>query len=343
MKAAILEDWEKISIKEIPQPEILPGEALLRVTCAAICGSDVHIFHGKNPIAQTPVIPGHEFTGEVAFLSDANSNISVGSKVAVQPLKFCGECTPCKRGIPHVCEKLIVIGVNQNGGFAEYARVPTDILIEIPAGIPDEVAVLAEPFSVGYHTCRRGQLREGQHVLVIGGGPIGLYAAIVARELGASDIVVSEPNANRRALVEAMGIAAIDPLSSGSLEQLRTRSNEDGYDLVVETSGVDSGLNFAVEACAVRGNIVSLGFPAENYAKYNITRGIVKELSLIGSRVCPRNEFRETLELLKTLYERGDIDFGRLVTQPRKLEDLARSIMDVSDGTQSTKILIKPE
>lgn len=343
MKAAVLEDWGKMSVREVDVPELEHGEALVQVSCAAICGSDVHIFNGKNPIARTPVIPGHEFVGKVSKLASPNSSISIGSRVVVQPLKFCGECRPCKRGLQHVCENLIVIGVNQNGGFAQYVRVPADTLIEIPADMPDEVAVLTEPFSIGYHTCKRGGLEDGQRALVIGGGPIGLYAALVARELGSRDVVISEPISDRREKIESLGLTAVDPLKEGCLQQLWDRSEGDGYDLVIETSGVDAGINFAVEACAIRGNIVTLGFPGDNFAKYNVTRGIVKELSLIGSRVCPRDEFRETLDLLQTLYKRGDIDFSRLVSLPRSLERLGHSISDVGAGNESAKILIKPE
>ena len=343
MRAAVLEDWENIQVRQVPSPTLRPGEALVEVSMAGICGSDVHIYNGDNPIARAPVIPGHEFMGTISELTIPTSGLSVGDRVVVQPLKFCGECAPCKRGFNHVCEKLVVIGVNQNGGFAQFVGVPIDTLFKIPDTLPDEVAVLAEPFSIGYHACSRGRLQKGQPVAVIGGGPIGLYSAIVARELGASRVVISEPLAERRALVERFGITAIDPLAPNALETFTSQISMGGYDLVIETSGNDAGLDFAVNVAAVRGTIVTLGFPAKNYARYNITRGIVKELSLIGSRVCPRDEFGKTLDILQDLNLQGKIDFGRISTSPRSLEQLEHSILDVETYRECAKILIKPE
>jgi len=343
MRAAILEDWQKIVVSEVEDPVLKDGEVLLRVKCAAVCGSDVHIFNGNNPIATRPVIQGHEFMGEVVKLADgAGIECSVNSRVVVQPLISCGNCQACLNELPHVCESLIVIGVNQDGGFAEYVRVPADTLFEVPADMPNEIAVLSEPFSIGYHACSRGNLQPGQRTLVLGAGPIGLYAAIVARELGASDVVLSEPLAERRVMAESYGFTTFDSLDGRLAEALKRHSKGEGYDLIIETSGVEAGLVCAVEAAAVRGRIVSLGFPAKEYLPYNVTRGIVKELSFIGSRVCPRDEFLSTLTLLDMLYKRGKVDLDRIVSAPRSLELLAQSISDVESGKECAKIIIAP-
>jgi 2-desacetyl-2-hydroxyethyl bacteriochlorophyllide A dehydrogenase len=343
MKAAVLENWKNIQVQDVSNPKPQPGEALIQVAMAGICGSDVHIYNGDNPIARAPVIPGHEFMGRIAELPSPTDGLSVGDRVVVQPLRFCGTCPPCRRGFPHVCEDLIVIGDNQDGGFAQFVSVPVDTLTKVADDMPDEVAVLAEPFSIGYHSCSRGRIQPGQRVAVIGGGPIGLYAAIVARELGARDVVVSEPLADRRSLIEHFGIPALAPQSEGAVGTFRSLSNNEGFDLVIETSGVDAGLDFAVEVAAVRGSIVTLGFPAKNYARYNVTRGIVKELSLIGSRVCPRDEFRKTIDMLQDLHLKGTIDFARIATPPRSLEQLERAILDVGSNKECAKILIKPD
>lgn len=343
MKAAVLENWKNIEIRQVPRPATNDGEAILRVSVAGICGSDVHIYNGDNPIARTPVIPGHEFMGVIGELAAPVSNLSAGDRVVVQPLRFCGECLPCQTGFQHVCKNLVVIGVNQNGGFAEYVSVPTDTLFKIPDTLPDEVAVLAEPFSIGYHACSRGAVQKGQSVGVIGGGPIGLYSAIVARELGAGNVTISEPLAARRALIESFGITAIDPLSPNALDEFKSIPDGDGYDVVIETSGVDAGLDFASDATAIRGTIVTLGFPAKNYARYNITRGIIKEISLVGCRVCPRDEFGKTLSMLQKLHGDGTIDFDRIATLPRSLQQLERAILDVESNRECAKILIKPE
>lgn len=343
MKAAVLENWKNIRVQEVPNPVLQTGEALIKVGLAGVCGSDVHIYNGDNPIARAPVVPGHEFMGSIADLNMPFDGLSVGDRVVVQPLKFCGECAPCKRGFEHVCEKLIVIGVNQDGGYAQFVSVPIDTLTKLPDNMPDEVAVLAEPFSIGYHACARGGIQAGQRVAVIGGGPIGFYSAIVARELGARHVVITEPLEARRLMVESFGFPAYDPTADITINDVQAAANGDGFDLVIETSGVDSGLDFAVEIAAVRGTIVTLGFPAKNYARYNITRGIVKELSVVGSRVCPRDEFRKTLDILQDLNLKRTVDFAKVATPPRSLEELEQSILDVESNSECAKILIKPE
>ena len=254
MKAAVLEDWRNIVSRQVESPVLENGDALLRVSYAGVCGSDAHIFNGNNPIARTPVIQGHEFTGRVVeALGALPEGVASESRVVVQPLVSCGLCSPCKGGLPHVCEKLVVIGVNRDGGFAEFVQVPAEKLIAVPDDMPDEIATLTEPFAVGYHACRRARLEQGERVLVIGAGPIGLYAAITARELGADDVVVCETRQDRRTLAESFGFAAFDPGSETCLAGLRQMSGGNGYEVVIETSGVGAGINCAVEAAAVRG------------------------------------------------------------------------------------------
>ncbi len=343
MKAAVLEQWKSIAVREVGDPEPAAGEALVQVGLTGVCGSDFHIFNGDIPIARTPVIPGHEFMGTIAGLpGEGPQALALGQRVAVHPLVSCGVCTACKRGLPHVCAKLVVIGVNRDGAFAEYVSVPSERLIPLEDDLPDEVAALAEPFAVGYHACRRAALSPGERVLVIGGGPIGLFAAMVARRFGAIDIAVSEPLAARRDFAESHGVNAFDPLASPCLSDLAARSAGEGYDVVIETSGVDAGIAMAVEAAAPRARIVSLGFPADKVARYNVTFGIMKELSFIGSRVYPREEFCETIDLLTEAVQAEDIAFDRLVADVRGLDDLERSILGVAQGEERGKILIRP-
>lgn len=344
MKAAVLEEWRSLAVRQVGDPEPAEGEALVRVGLTGVCGSDAHIFNGDIPIAKTPVIPGHEFMGTVAALQGpAPDGLAVGRRVAVHPLVSCGTCVACKRGHPHVCLNLVVIGVNRNGAFAEYVSVPVERLIPLDDRLPDEIAALAEPFAVGFHACRRAALRSGERVLVVGGGPIGLFAAMVARRLGAEDITITEPAASRREFAESHGFCALDPLKESCLSDLAVRTSQEGFDVIIESSGVDAGISTAVEAAAPRGRIVSLGFPTGRFARYNVTFSIMKELNFIGSRVYPRAEFCDTLQLLLDAQRDGEIDFDRLVMDVRGLDDLERSILGVAKGEERGKILIRPQ
>lgn len=319
------------------------GEALVKVTYAGVCGSDVHIFNGTNPIAVTPVVQGHEFTGEIeATGPDCDGDLSQGDRVIVYPLVSCGKCGACAAGKPHVCKSLVVIGVNRDGGFAQYVIVPYDNLLPVSEEMPDHIAVLSEPFSIGYHALHRGMLQRGEAVLIIGAGPIGLYTGITARALGAGRVVLSEPSEARRAKCDELGFSSFDPASQ-DWEELVIRENGGcGFDLAVETSGVAGGLAGAQNATAETGRIVLLGFPVDEVLPYNVTRAIVKELTLIGSRVCPKDEFFETLLLLRSLFVNGKTDFDAIIGDTRPLSEVSSAIADTALGRNSGKILIKP-
>ncbi len=342
MKAAILKNWRQIELGDIAAPVPGPGEVLINVSLAGICGSDAHIYNGDNPIAFTPVVPGHEFTGRIVALGKGVKSVKLNVRVAIQPLKFCGSCTACERGMPHVCENLIVIGVNQNGGFAEQVVVPIDCVFPIPESLADETATLAEPFSVATHSLRRGQISPSDRVLIIGAGPIGFYCALTARYMGVQKVCISEPNPDRREAAERFDFTTIDPVTDDAVGNARSLSENKGFDLVIDTSGSAAGLAFATEAAAVQGRIVVLGFPAGGACDVHITRCIIKELSLIGSRVCTRKEFQETLEMLTTFQSDEEMDFQNLIAATRPLAELDRSILDVERGLESRKILIKP-
>ena len=343
MKAAVLERWRELSLRDVGRPEPAPGEALVQVGYTGICGSDAHIFNGDIPIARTPVIPGHEFMGRIAELNgQAPEGLRPGQRVAVHPLVSCGRCVACRRGQPHVCAELVVIGVNRDGAFAEFVSVPSERLVPLEDDLTDQVAALAEPFAVGFHACRRARLEPGERLLVIGGGPIGLFAALVGRRFGAIDIAVTEPNAARRAFVESHGLRAFDPLEADCAAALADWSAGEGYDVVIESSASDAGIDSAVTAAAPRARIAALGFPPGKYARYNVTFAIMKELSFVGSRVYPRDEFCETLALLTEAARAGEIAFERLILAVRGLDDLERSIRGVAEGAERGKILIRP-
>ena len=143
MKAAVLEDWGQISVRDAARPDVGAGECLLRVSYAGVCGSDVHIYQGTNPIATTPVIPGHEFAGTVVeYRGEPAEPLEIGQQVAVHPLVSCGSCPTCRSGDLHLCQTLTVIGVNRDGGFAEYVRVPLEKVIPLSPDIPATAAPL---------------------------------------------------------------------------------------------------------------------------------------------------------------------------------------------------------
>lgn len=343
MHAATLIDTQKIEIKERAIPEPAQGEVILRTSFAGVCGSDVHIFHGTNPIATLPRVQGHEFCGQIHSVgAQVDPNFHPGTRVVVYPLVTCGGCEACCNGRPHVCKSLVVIGVNRDGGFAEYVRLPAANVVPIPHDLPDQVAVLSEPFSIGYHSLSRGGLRAEDRVLIIGAGPIGLYAALVARARGAKTVVCSEPSPSRQSVARGFGLEVVDPSLPDHEETFLNLSNGDGFSVVVETSGTHQGLETAQNMAAISGRIVLLGFPSGRKLPYDITLAIVKELEMIGSRVCPRDEFHETLSLLARLYRENPAQFDDIIGGIFALSDVAQAIEETAAATSTGKLLIDP-
>jgi len=340
MKAAVLTKWKNIEIQDIPIPEIDEGECLLKVTYAGVCGSDVHIYEGHNPIAATPLVPGHEFAGVVAKINSSESvDISVGDRVVAQPLISCHKCEACQEGQWHVCRNLKVLGVNMNGGFAEYMRVPIAKVIRVGDALHNKYAALTEPFAVGFHVNQRGGIRNGDSALVIGGGPIGLMTGMVAKISGATQVIFSEINPDRLKFIQTFGFTAINPLQEDPIPRLNALTEGAGIDVVFETSGVQAGVSLAVEACKIRGAIVMVGFPAQKPG-FDVTQLILKELMVVGSRVYTLSDFKKTAKMLENIVTNHLFDLDQLISDIRSLDDLEATLHTMKKGENLAKILI---
>ncbi len=342
MKAAILKQWGKIEVEDTPTPTISNSECLVKVQYAGVCGSDVHIYKGTNPIAITPITPGHEFAGEIAQLPENHNNdLKVGQKVAVRPLVSCGKCDPCLEDVGHLCQSLTVIGVNAHGGFAEYVAVPLDALIPVSEELPTAIAALCEPFAVGLHTCRQGNVQQGDNVLVVGGGAIGIAAGLMAKELGASQIIISEPKERRRALAELHGFRSIDPVSKDFTKQVQNFVGKRGFDVIIETSGTPHGMENSIDAVKAKGTIVCIGFPEGGHLPYSVTKAILKEVTLTGSRVYTKKDYIDTTRLLEKTYFDKSINFESYISSTHPLEKLEQCINLVADGVEDGKVLLQ--
>lgn len=342
MKAAVLTAWKNLEIQDVPVPQIGPGECLIKVHYAGICGSDVHIYHGDNPVAVTPVTPGHEFMGTVAEIqSDVVTDITVGDRVVALPISSCGRCSMCQAGTGHVCKQLKIVGVNRAGGFAEYVRVPAEKVIAVGDALPDTIAALAEPFAVGFHVNRRGTLKIGDTALIIGGGPIGLTTGIVAKMSGAAEVIITELNPDRIALLQAFGFTALNPSQKLDQAKIQAWIERDGFDVVFETSGSQAGLSLGVEASKARGTIVLVGFPSTPPC-FDVTQAILKELSIVGSRVYTQADFQKTIQMLEEIVSHNLFDLDQFVSDILPLAKLEQVIGMMERGETVAKVLVSP-
>jgi len=335
MQAGVYTGVEKLTLQEWPKPELNPGEMLVKVRYAGICGTDMMIHAGRHPRVVPPRVLGHEIFGAVVETrAAADSKVKEGDRVAVFPLISCGRCAPCREGNAHVCEKLGLIGIDTDGGFAEFVKATPEQLIPVPPGVDDEQAALVEPLSVAVHVVRTSGFTAGDTALVTGAGPIGNLISQVLRAVGARSVLVSEAKPFRRELAERMGFPVVNPLEMKPVEMVRKLTGEGFVDDVFEASGVTAAYRDAVQACKVRGHITFVGLP-KLPPEVDVLNLVFKEIRTSGARVYTPKDFRVAISLL----EQGAIDVKSVVTDRLPLKDIEQGLRKMHDPDNSLKIL----
>jgi (R,R)-butanediol dehydrogenase/meso-butanediol dehydrogenase/diacetyl reductase len=238
------------------------GEVEIAPLFTGICGTDLHIAAGHmDARVRTPAVIGHETVGTVSALGEGVSGWTVGDLVTVVPLRPDGTCATCRAGHSHVCDHLDFLGIDSEGALAEHWVVPEHTLVRVPDGTEPRDAALLEPTSVAVHDVRRARLAAGELAAVVGGGPVGLLIALVARHTGA-DVVLSEPDPTRRALATRLGLDVVDPATQDLAALTRDRTDGAGAAVAFEVSGSEPGLAAAAAALAVRGRLCLVGIHA---------------------------------------------------------------------------------
>ena len=285
MKAAVFDGPKAMHVGHWEMPRAEVDEVMVKVRAAGICAGDMYIFQGKNPYAAYPVIGGHEICGEVD-----------GKLVVVEPFVGCGRCYPCRIGKSNCCAKLKVLGVHCDGGYAEYMTAPARNIHPVPAGLSPIWASFAEPVAIGVQSCRRGGVKAGELVLILGAGPIGLALIEVARAKGAR-LVVTDVIESRLEFARELGAEALkadDTLPQRVMEL----TNGEGASVVIEATGNAKAMESTVELVAAGGRIVIVGLVKKgtmvSFPGLDLTR---KEMTIVGSRASV-NCFPESLELL---------------------------------------------
>ena len=273
-----------LELRAVPVPDVGINDVLIRVHKTGICGTDLHI-ESWDPWAQgavtAPLIVGHEFVGEIVELGSNVGGFERGDLVSGEGHVVCGRCRHCLAGRRQLCPNTIGLGVGRDGAFAEYVALPMTNVWHHWAGIDPEVAAIFDPFGNAVHTALAFPIL-GEDVLISGAGPIGLMATAVARHAGARHIVVSEPNAFRRALAMRMGASlAIDPRERSLRDTFRELDMVEGFDVAMEMSGNAQALRDAIGAMAHGGGIAILGLPTETIG-IDVNAVVMKMLTLRG-------------------------------------------------------------
>jgi len=273
-----------LELREVPEPQVGINDVLVRVHKTGICGTDLHIASWDPWAAKTivpPLVVGHEFVGDIVEVGSNVSDYAAGDLVSGEGHVVCGRCRHCLAGRRHLCARTIGLGVGRDGAFAQYVALPMTNIWHHWAGIDEEVAAIFDPFGNAIHTALAFPVL-GEDVLVSGAGPIGLMAAAVTRHAGARFVVVSEPNAVRRAIAEQMGATlAVDPRERDLRDVATGLGMVEGFDVALEMSGNAAALRAAIGAMAHGGAIAILGIPTEEIS-IDVNEIVFKMLTVRG-------------------------------------------------------------
>ncbi|MCX7028236.1 MAG: alcohol dehydrogenase catalytic domain-containing protein [Spirochaetes bacterium] len=335
MRAIQFNGEKRALLFDVDVPSIGPGETLVRIDRAGICGSDIGIFTGRNKRARYPVIPGHEFVGFVERIEGDNpKGFKPGDRVMAVPTLSCGTCAPCVEGPRHLCSQIKFLGIQYDGGFAEFTRVPTHNLLPVSDSLDFGLAVLAEPIAVGIHALSLSNPGLNDDALVLGAGPIGIIMAMLAREAGCR-VALGDPSAIRRAQAESFGFPVFDNSTVPAKTAAREFSLEGGFDTIFECAGHPSTIDYMIKAGSPGSDIVIVGTFKEP-PPVDIFWMSRKEQRLLPSWTYRFSDCRASLDLLE---RRAEV-FKRLVSHEFALEQAQEAMELVMKAENSLKVVL---
>lgn len=340
MRAAIIAKPGDIRIGSVPDPTPKPDELIVRVGACGICGTDLHIAEGEFPPTPYPIVPGHEFAGEVVAIGSnvlsepggKDTKFSIGTRVAVDPSLFCGQCVFCRAGQGNLCLQWGAIGDTVNGAFAEYVAVPAANAYRLPDQVSFREAALIEPVSCAVHGIHRLQPRLGDSMLIVGAGTMGLLLLQLALRGGASRVAMLDLNPQRLKLAEKLGAyhtaAKLDELLA--IEPL-------GFDCVIDATGVAPAIESALQAVKRGGKFMVFGVaPSEARVALSPFRVYNDEITIVGS-MAVLHSYQQAVDLVSG----GAVNTGVMLTEAFALEQFSQALDRVRKG-QGLKTQILP-
>lgn len=315
-----------MSVVDIEKPEVKPGEVLLKVGYVGFCGSDLNTYLGRNQLAKSPVVPGHEIGATVEEIgADVPAGLfRKGMHVTVNPYTACGKCPSCRKRHPNACRDNKTLGVQRDGAMSEYFAIPWEKVIAAE-GLSLKECALVEPMSVGFHAVARGEVTDNDCVMVIGCGMVGLGAVVRAVVRGARVIAV-DMDARKLDLAKRMGAAyALDSSAADFHDRLMVLTGGDGPDVVIEAVGAPATYVMAVEEVAFSGRVVCIGYSASPVT-FQTKLFVQKELEIRGSRNALTEDFVAVLRYM----ERGTCPVDELVSGCVRPEEAREAVEEWS-------------
>lgn len=336
MKAIEITKPFEIKIIDKEKPIINDGEALLKVLYCGICGADVASFTGNQPFTTYPRIPGHEFSAQIVEIPENDRGLKKGDVVTCNPYFNCGECYSCRRGIVNACTDNQTMGVQRDGSFQEYITMPVDRIID-GKGLSAQELALIEPFSISNHALSRAEVKQGDNLLIMGAGPIGLFALLKAKAMGAN-VAIADMLSSRLELAKEYGADIVINVKEQNLEkECHSFTAGNGFDVCVEACGAPETFLNCIDNAAHGANIILIG---NGKRETTFVHSVIlkKELNIFGSRNAFTKDFEELIELVKA----GKVNPAKMISGIYDAKN-AKTAFDAlvnNDGTLA-KLLIK--
>jgi L-gulonate 5-dehydrogenase len=306
MNAAVLTEYKKVEWKTVDIPEISGNEVLIKVGYACICGSDQHVFLGEfHPRTSVPLIQGHEFAGTIFKTGPAVKNFKEGDRVAVDPIIWCGHCPACKRHHYPACTTLKIVGIDLDGGFSEYMKVPETMLYRVTDKIPNMHTALVEVLSIGFHACKRVEVCAGDRIVIWGAGKVGQSILQAVRTKTQNTLIMVDMLDERLEIAKKAysNIHVINAAKTDAVARIKELTEDEGVDIAFEAvghtkeiPGVVNPVRGCIQAIRGAGKVCVLGLSSEP-SPILMKELIFKEGTIISSRVS-QGEFAETIENL---------------------------------------------
>lgn len=336
MKAVQITKPGEIKLIDEAMPKPGAGEALLKVLYCGICGADVASYTGNQPFTTYPRIPGHEFSARIVEIPQNDRGLKAGDVVTCNPYFNCGKCYACKRGIVNACHDNQTMGVQRDGSFREYITMPVERIID-GKGLSAKELSLIEPFSISCHALSRAEVKKGDNLLIMGAGPIGLFALMKAKAMGAR-VLIADMLPSRLALAAEYGADRTVNVREEELHAVCTEfTSENGFDVCVEACGAPETFLNCIDEAAHGANIILIG---NGKRETTFVHSIIlkKELNIFGSRNAFTRDFEELIDLVSA----GKADVLKMISGIYEKENAAEAFEALAHNDGSlAKLLIK--
>ncbi len=337
MRQAVMTAPGQISFREVEVPVPGEGQVQIRVQRIGVCGSDIHVFHGKHPFVTYPLVQGHEYSGVIETIGEGVEGVAIGDKVTATPQEVCGVCAPCRRGQYNACEELKVRGFQAPGSAQDLFVTEADKLVMLPAGFAPEQGAFVEPVAVAAHSTGRAGDLTGKNVVVAGAGTIGNFVAQACKSRGAAKVLITDVSDFRLEVARQVGIeTTCNVLKEPLAEAVKREFGPDGFDVAVEVAGVEASLASLVASIGKGGTLLLVGVYGD---KPTVDMSVVceHELDLRGSMMYRHEDWVQAVKWIAS----GEVKTAPLVSKHFSFEQFREAYDFIeAEGERSMKVMI---